>query len=367
MPIEIENERGHIPKSIDVADRSLSYKSIAFCDDTPTGAQLALAAGFRPNQSVIVLQALDNGQLEEIRPEETAKLSSSRRFIIDEADRLYRTTINGLTCDWPNRWITGYQVRILGRIANDEELLLVQADVPDMVIGEQEKVDLDGRGTEAFVSRKSVWKLNVQGVVREYHVPVVKIRDALANAGFDPNAGWIIHLKVQGQPNRKVDLDSTVDLRAPGIEKIRLTAKDVDNGEAPAAPHRDFALLPVDIEYLNALGPIWETLTEGEHRWLVVHNYPLPVGYTLATVTFALLIPATYPAAQIDMFYVHPEPLLVNGRTIPNTGIRATIRGLQFIGWSRHRNGSSTWNPSRDNVVTQMALAEGAFFKELGE
>ncbi len=352
---------------IEVADATLNYKSIPIGDNTPTGAQLALAAGFMPARSVVVMQVLDNRQLEEIRPEETAALSTSRRFIICESDHLNRMSINGLTFDWPARWIDGRRIRILGAINEHDEVLMAKVDAPDKAIGNDELVDLDARGAEAFISRKATWKLNVQGVIMEYHVPEVKVRDGIANAGFDPNAGWIIHLKVQGEPNKRVDLDFMVDLRTPGIEKIRLTAKDVDNGEAPPALHRDFALLPVDITYLDGLGLDWETALEGKSRWLVIYKYPLPVGYTLDIVTFALLIPETYPAAQIDMFYVYPEPLLKSGHAIPNTQVRADFRGLKLIGWSRHRNGASTWNPARDNIVTQMALAEGALHKELGE
>jgi hypothetical protein len=354
-------------KTIDVADKTLSFKSIPFHDETPTGAQLALAPGFRSNQSVIVLQLFDNGQVEEIRPEESANLSLGRRFVIDEADRTFRAKINGLTFDWLDRGIAGHQVRILGRIGADEELLLVKVDTPDQLIGEHDKVDLDGPGAEEFVSRKPAWKLNVQGVVNEYHVPVVKVRDALINAGIDPNAGWIIHLKVQGQPNRKVDLDFDVDLRTPGIEKIRLTAKDVNNGDAPKTSRRDFSLLPADVAYLNALGLLWEAVIEGDKRWLLIYNYPLPAGYVIQKATIALLIHKLYPASQIDMFYVFPEAKLGSGRAIPNTEGRVNISGQNFVQWSRHRQGTSTWNPNRDNVQTQMALADGALYKEIGE
>ena len=36
---------------------------------------------------------------------------------------------------------------------------------------------------------------------------------------------------VHGQPKKEVTLDYVVDLRTPGIEKIRLTPRGIDNGE----------------------------------------------------------------------------------------------------------------------------------------
>jgi len=40
---------------------------------------------------------------------------------------------------------------------------------------------------------------------------------------------------VAGQPKRQLQVGDDIDLRAPGIEKVRLTAKDVNNGEASVA------------------------------------------------------------------------------------------------------------------------------------
>jgi hypothetical protein len=357
---------GHASQTIDVASQALVFRPVHLQDATPTGAQLALAAGFKPNESAMVLQLLQNGT-EEIRQEEVADLDSGRQFIIDRSDRLFRTTINGVTFDWLMSAITVSQVRVLGRIPANEEVLLQRVDHPDRPLRDDESVELTGAGVEAFTSRKPHWALNVQGVVRDYAAPMVLVRDALVNAGFDPNANWIITFKVKGQPKRQITVSDRVDLRTPGIEKIRLMPHDVGNGEGVTPPVRRFALLPVDIAHLEHLGLVWETVLEGDQRWLLIHNYPLPAGYAPAKVVLGLAIPKTYPAAQIDMFYVFPEALLVTGRAIPSTQVRATIQGRQYIGWSRHRQGISVWNPLTDSVVTHLALVEGALAKEIGE
>ena len=88
----------------------------------------------------------------------------------------------------------------------------------------------------------------------------------MAQAGFDTSKPWHIYFKVAGEPKREVQLDTVLDLETPGIEKLRLSPRDVGNGEAPPAPHRDFALLDVDAEYLDRIKLRWETIEEDDQR-----------------------------------------------------------------------------------------------------
>src|SRR5262249_12317633 len=90
------------------------------------------------------------------------------------------------------------------------------------------------------------WKLNVQNVVIEVKKPEIKVRAAIVDAGFSIETPWIIVLKVAGEPRREVGLDDVIDLRKPGIEKLRLTPKQINNGEGARPLRREFALLPKD-------------------------------------------------------------------------------------------------------------------------
>ncbi len=47
--------------------------------------------------------------------------------------------------------------------------------------------------------------------------------------------------------------------------------------------------------------------------------------------------------------------------------MRAVIGGVEFQGWSRHRNAASAWDAEADNVRTHLALVESCVSKELGE
>lgn len=360
-------ERGKGRYHVQVADETLNFRPVEIDDLTPTGAQLALAAGFKPKQNVSVLQVLANGELEDIRPSETADLRHAEgRFIIVETDREYWLMIDGERFSWPSRIISVAVMRKLGSVPPEKSLYEERADEPDRLLGDQDMVDLDARGVESFVSRKTTWKLNVQGVKLDVDTPTILVSDALTRAGFDIKQGWHIFLKVAGEAKREVSLSDTIDLRTPGIEKLRLTPREVNNGEAPSAPRRDFSLLDADEEYLDGLGLRWETIIDNNRRWLLIRNYPVPAGYTANTTLLALDIPTPYPRAEIDMFYTRPPLALSSGRAIDRTQIAAVIERMDFNGWSRHRGAGSPWNPATDNVATHLALVESALLKEIG-
>jgi hypothetical protein len=351
---------------ISIADQTLAFRAIAIGDATPTGAQIARAAGKAPAPNVVVMAVLPDGQLELVRPDEVVDLRRINRFVVVESDRLYLLTINVERFEWPCRVISGGAVRKLGQVPADEEILFDRENQKDQVIDDADLVDLEHQGVEAFHSRKRNWKLNVQGVILDLTQPTIAVGEAMTKAGFDVKARWYIFLKVEGQPKKEVTLDYVVDLRTPGIEKIRLTPRGIDNGEGAPPPRRDFALLERDETYLDNLGLRWETVVDAKRRWLLIHDHPVMAGYTIAKTCMALEIPLTYPGAQIDMFYAYPPLALKSGRAIDRTQVRATILGLEFHGWSRHRNASAPWDAAHDCVATHLALVESAIAKEVG-
>lgn len=368
MTGELDSGERRAHHAIEVADETLTYRTCHVDDRTPTGAQLAAAAGYKPAQGIVVLRVMQNGDLEDIRPDEIAPLSGTAdKFIIVESDREYMFGIDGQRINWPCQIISGAVLRKLGGISPELGIYFELANQPDRLIGDHDTVNLNERGIESFVSRKMTWRINVQGVDLDVATPTITVRQAMLDAGFDVRQEWHIYLKVAGHPKQERMLDDVIDLRTPGIEKLRLTPKNVNNGEGPPPPRREFALLDVDEQYLDRLKLRWETIVDQGRRWLVIENYPVPAGYNVASVTMALEIPPPYPGAQIDMFYTDPPLTLMSGRAIDCTHIAATIREKPFNGWSRHRGPGSEWNPEADNVITHLALVESALVKEVGE
>jgi hypothetical protein len=353
-----------------IADEQCTVLQAATPSAHPTGADILAAAGRPATADQVVLQVLRSGGLESIRLDERANLAAGDKFVVAAADRTFRFTVDAKQFEWPHRFISGATVRDLAAVPAQYDLELVRGGAA-AVVAAGDLIDLEDPGVERFVSvahPHQGWKLKVQGVTLEYDHPEVKVADAMTQAGFDPTKAWHIYLIVHGQPKKEVSVDYIVDLRTPGIEKIRLMQRNVDNGEGqqPAA-RRVFKLLAADHQYLDGLALRWETVLEGERRWLLIHDYPLPGGYSQQKATLALDIPKDYPASQIDMFHFAPFVSRTNGVAIPSTQVRATIGGVEYQGWSRHRNATSAWDSAVDNVRTHLALVETCLAKELGE
>lgn len=351
-----------------LADENLNYRDVPVAHASPTGAQILEAVGVPNQHCAVLLQVLPSGDMESIRPAETPNLAESRRFILSEADRVYFFTVDDARFEWPNRHISGAAIRKVAGVPNERDVLQLDDSGEAVNLNAEDIVDLARPGVERIVTNQRSWRLRVQGVMLEFTLPEVKVADAMREAGFDPDKGWHIFLLVAGQPKQEVNADYVVNLRTPGLEKIRLMQRNVDNGEGPRTKvRREFALLAVDERYLDGSGVCWETVLCGERRWLVIHDFPLLPGYAPAVSKLALDIPKDYPSAQIDMFYFAPAVARCDGRAIPNTHVTANIEGVTYQGWSRHRNGTAPWDPYTDNVATHLALVESCLAREFGE
>lgn len=347
-----------------VSGMDLEFRSVLLADLTSTGAQIAQRAGHTTLPETTILQVQAHGT-EDIGPTEVANLELGRRFIIAETDRLRRLTIQGDRYDWPGKSILASAVRKLGSIEPAKRLYLERTDRPDELLTEDQTIDLDRDLVERFTARIETWELNVQGVRLTVSTPSILVRDAIVRAGYDPNRGWHLFLRVAGQPKEEVTLDSVIDLTRPGIEKLRVVPRVVNNGEGATANPRQFELLACDQRHLDMEYPGWMAVIESGRRWVLLPNYVLPDGYTRRSADLAVEIPPTYPLTEIDMFYLNPEAALSNGATIPATDVRQSIAGRSFQRWSRHRGEVSVWQPSSDNIITHLALVESAILREV--
>lgn len=167
--------------------------------------------------------------------------------------------------------------------------------------------------------------------------------------------------RLRGGQRKVIAPDEVVDFRTPGNERFNTMAIDQTEGDWTSGMRRDFTFGPDDNEYLDNCGMKWEAVNDGGTRWLVLHGYPLPPGYTGSVVDVALQIPPGYPDAQIDMAYFSPALARVNGATQAN----ATIGGRTFQRWSRHRTGENPWRPGVDSVATHMDLVGDWVAREL--
>lgn len=121
-------------------------------------------------------------------------------------------------------------------------------------------------------------------------------------------------------------------------------------------------ILPtVDEEYLNAKGLRWEFLEEaaGSDRLLVLRNIRLaPDKYDHDTADILLRIPAGFPTALLDMFWVCPFLTLKGGGIPPAATERATHENRVWQRFSRHLP-NGRWRPGVDSLKTYLPLVFG--------
>jgi hypothetical protein len=129
---------------------------------------------------------------------------------------------------------------------------------------------------------------------------------------------------------------------------------------------RQFDLPEADVEHLEVRGLPWETLKEGDARWLIVRDYPVPEGYNVRSAVLALRIPPSYPDDQIDMVYFDPPLALASGRGIGALSA-VLLDGKQFQQWSRHRTGANPWRPGLDDIAFHLLQVDSWLARELGK
>jgi len=354
---------------IQVFDPNWQGYLVEIDDPVPTGRQILTAAGKTPVERYLLLLFDDKGVLEVVNLDQQIDVyhRGVEQFIAFESDRLFYVDLNGQRFPWGQARISEDLLRQVGGIAEDQALWLERHNEPDQLVADGASVDLDMTGLEKLYTQPKCWQLSVQGVTVNSEQPTIIARDALKAAGFNPDKGWILVLKIKGEPKQSIGMDDVIDLRKPGIEKLRLTPAEINNGETAKASTLEFALQEQDVAYLNHQGLNWETRIGDGRRWLIIHGFALPSGYDHELVDLAVEIPTSYPDAQLDMFFVHPALTLANGGSIGQTEIRQNILGKVYQRWSRHLNGITRWNPSTDSVITHLAVVEESLLREVGQ
>jgi len=127
---------------------------------------------------------------------------------------------------------------------------------------------------------------------------------------------------------------------------------------------RDFALPEPDTEFLDASGLPWETIVEGEVRWVLISGYPVHAGYNHAHGALALELSPSYPDTQIDMVYFHPQLVRMDRKAIAQVTER-TIDGRPWQRWSRHRTAANPWRRGFDCIETHLLLVDEWLVREL--
>lgn len=264
----------------------LSFKNGTIDDSSPIGSQLLRSIGYSQKDDVLLYQVLKQQGMEEISLEENIDFEKGDKFFIVEGDRSLKFKVNGFNYEWPESQITLKHLHLLTGIT-DKPFFLSRQTEEDLLITDSIVVNLNASGIEDIYTKvvKQYFELNVNGTIIKVDKAQIVVSEALALAGIQDGHNYQMFLKIQGEPKVEVQSNSILDLSKPGIEKLRLIPREVNNGDVSLG---QFEVLPKDDEYLRQVFGDFRTIIDQGRRWLVVENYELPDGYNHKQVTLAL-------------------------------------------------------------------------------
>jgi len=202
------------------------------------------------------------------------------------------------------------------------------------------------------VPETQTYRIKVDKEKYDVDVPEMTVREILVLAGKEPVEQFALYQKPKGGKPVKLDINDTVDFRAPGIERFTTLPLDQREGEAQ---RKNFRMPEEDMEFLESLGYAYDLVALGEDRRVVIYGIEIPDGYNVKIADVHFRIMTGYPDQQIDMWYFTPALSRADGR-----GIRAlsplTFDGKTWQQWSRHRTPGNPWRPGIDNLSTHYNL-----------
>jgi hypothetical protein len=161
VPDDIHNDdfpertgRGGESHRVLVGGPDLNFRSVTLPDPVPTGRQLLDAAGARPAEEHLVFQLLPNGELEELRLDETTDLRARgiERFVVFRESASWRIEIDGRVLEWGAEVISGRTLKSLAGVDPDRYglWLEVRGAGDDRPITNDELVRVSEPGLERF-------------------------------------------------------------------------------------------------------------------------------------------------------------------------------------------------------------------------
>jgi hypothetical protein len=113
-------------------------------------------------------------------------------------------------------------------------------------------------------------------------------------------------------------------------------------------------LTSADQEFLVSGGFDFEVIPDGQMFSLIIKGYRLPAGYDREEVDLLLRLPAGFPDAPPDMFWMAPVVAYQDGSIPPQTELREDHHGRTWQRWSRHL--TIAWRPGIDSLQSYLRL-----------
>jgi hypothetical protein len=226
--------RSHGPYRILIGDDQLHFSPRTILDPVLTGAQILEAAGIKEPVEYVAYCILQNGLLEELRPDEATDLRAAgvERFIVFRTDRSFRFLLNDRSFDWGAPQITGLTLKKLAEV--DVTGMAVWLDVPggtSRLIGDQGFVNLAEPGVERFFTRPQEFHILVNTRPKDVRQPTLSfwevVKLAFPQAQPSPTTYYTVTYKrgPKANPEGSMVAGETVHLKDGMLFNVTSTDK----------------------------------------------------------------------------------------------------------------------------------------------
>lgn len=137
-----------------IADENLDFKKHVLDDPKVLGRQLIEVAGGHPVDEHVAIAILPNGDLEDIRLDESYDLRGhgAEKVLVTRSDRSFKFKIDDSDLEWPRACITGFVLRKLAKLPVNYNLWQEIPGQHDRKISDTDVINLAEAGVERFVS-----------------------------------------------------------------------------------------------------------------------------------------------------------------------------------------------------------------------
>lgn len=140
-------------------------------------------------------------------------------------------TINGKRYEWHQQYITGAEIRELGKITHDDEIFLaVKKPWDDEPITDDKQVDLARPEIEHFYSKVKFYEIKVDRNTFKVHQECMTGKEILVLAGKTPIERFQLNQRFKTGKVIVIRYDQKVCFSEPGIEKFTTIPLDQTEG-----------------------------------------------------------------------------------------------------------------------------------------
>ena len=111
----------------------INGKTASTDDQTPTSAQVLADAGFEPAEDFVLIKRTEHGT-SVVSSDDVLDLTVSKEFFAFEAGAIFELTVNEHSIYWGSSKIDIKEIRRLGNVSNDDDLIWIRIDEENEVL-----------------------------------------------------------------------------------------------------------------------------------------------------------------------------------------------------------------------------------------